>query len=125
MPLIPDAVLNVLKTLKREGYSDQATRRVFSRVASGNSYGRASYDDGDTFPCRFVPKPSPDLLPGANVEMADAELHFDLGFLLLPDDRVIITHMNGQAIPEKTYQIVAGPVQDSLGQSATLKLVKD
>jgi hypothetical protein len=125
MALVPEGTISLLRTLKEEGYSDTAQRLVYTVVAGGYSYGRASYPAGDSFACRFTPKPSPDLLPGADVEMTDADLFFAQDVVLLPNDRVRITHIHGDAVTQEDYKIVAGPVMNSLGQRATLKLAKE
>jgi hypothetical protein len=126
MALIPRGVINVLRTLKEADYSDRAVRLIRTVESDTYSYGKDAYTAGKSFHCRFVPKPSPDALPGADVQITDAELFFGLDTILLPDDRVRITHIFGdKAIGPADYAIVAGPVQDSLGYSATLLLTRD
>lgn len=125
MALISDGVINTLRGLKEQGYSDRFTRLVRSTAVSGFSYGKPAYTEGKSSVCRFTPKPSPDLLPGADVQMTDAELFIARDTVLLADDHVLITHLHGDKITATEYEIVAGPVLDSLGQSATLKLAKE
>jgi hypothetical protein len=122
MSFIPEGVISVLRNLKKQDYSDQATRQVYGLVAGGYSYNRVAYPDGAVFPCRFKGKPSPDMLPGADVVMVDADLHFGLDVVLLPNDRVKITHIHGEVVAPLVYSIVQGPFRDSLGQRAALKL---
>lgn len=124
MALISDGTIAVLRTLKKMGYSDRCTRLVRSVSSTTFSYGKSAYTEGKSFPCRFVPKPSPDMLPGADVQMTDAELFFDRGETLLADDHILITHIHGDKVTALEYEIVSGPVLTSLGQEATLKLFK-
>jgi hypothetical protein len=125
MGLVSDGALSVIRHFKELGFSDTALRLVYEIEASGNSYGRPAHTEGKSFPCRFAPKPSPDALPGADVQMTDATLHFGLDTVLLPDDRVRITHIHGDKVTAADYRIVAGPVRESIGQQATLLLVKE
>lgn len=121
--LIGEAVIQGLRTLKRQGYSDTFLRLVYT--APEDSRTRPTYLEGESFPGRFVPKPSPDILPGAEVELADGELFFDRTITLSPKDRVRHTKIHGDLVEALDYAIVAGPVLDSLGKSATLQLVKE
>lgn len=124
MPLVPEGAIQIIRGLKQDDYSDQAIRLVYTRVASGNSYGKPSYPPGASFSCRVVEGNDEDALPGANVEQADAEVFYDLGVTLLSDDRVQITHLHGDLVTARDYDIVAGPYRSNVGQSAKLKLVK-
>ena len=124
MPLIPEGVISILRKLKQDDYSDQATRLPYTRVASGNSYGKPSYPDGAPFACRFVEANAEDVLPGAEIEQADGEVFYGLAVTLLADDRVRITHLHGDLVTARDYEIIAGPYRSSVGQNAKLKLVK-
>lgn len=118
--------LHMIGKLKRADYIDRFTRLIRTPGVAGSSgVAYPTFPEGKSFPCRFVPKPSPDILPGADVQMTDAELFFDLSTDLLPDDRVRITHIAGRRVEASDYRIVAGPVRDSLGKTATLALVRE
>lgn len=125
MPLIPESSIQTLRRLKAEDYSDQVTRLVFTPHTGDLGHGKPTYPDGKIIACRFVAKPSPDVLPGADVQMADADLHFGREVTLNPHDRVRLTHLHGDKITARDYAIIAGPVLDSLGNRATLKLVQE
>lgn len=124
MPFMPEGVISILRNLKQEDYSDQARRLVFTHGASGNSYGTPSYVAGATFPCRFVEGSDQDAIPGTEVEQADGEIFYGLDVSLLAEDRVRITHLHGDMVTARDYDIVAGPYKSSLGWSAILKFVK-
>lgn len=121
--LISEAVIKSLRSLKYQGYSDTFMRLIYTAPASPRD--KATYPEGTSYPCRFVPKPSPDVLPGAEVELADGELFFSREVTLSPRDRVRMTKLHGDVVEALDYHIVAGPVLDSLGKSATLQLVRE
>lgn len=125
MGLIGEAVIQELRRLKTMGYSDQFTRLVHTPHATDPDRKKPTYPAGESYACRVVPKPSPDVLPGADVEMADADLHFGLDTPLLSHDRVRITHLHGDAVEELDYAIVKGPVRSSTGNSATIQLLRE
>lgn len=126
MGFVSTGTIKELQKLKRQDYTDRFTRLVKTPGSAGSSgVAYPTYPAGKSYQCRFVAKPSPDALPGANVQMTDGELFFDMDTPLSPDDRVRITHIYGQKVDPTDYHVVAGPVRDSLGKTATLLLVKE
>lgn len=129
--LLSNATLNVVKKWKELGFYD--TAQVLDHQASDTMlpYGHEAHQflPGLEFPCRFLPisgspRPAPDALEGAAVPMQDADLYFKGGFRLTPHDRVRILKLHGQVQdPILTYEIVAGPIQESTGARCTLALV--
>lgn len=125
MGLVGEGVIKSLRGLKEQGYSDTFQRLVHTPNGGSLGWGRPTYEEGKVSKCRFVPKPSPDVLPNADVEMIDADLFIGREIVLLPKDRVRITHLHGDKVTPLDFDIVAGPTLDSLGQRASLKLVKE
>lgn len=130
MPLLSQGVMSALRKLKQDDYTDTAVRLIYTEGTGPQGWAKATYPEGATFAARFVLRsssvqPSGDVLPGTNVEQSDADLFFDAEVELDPDDRVTITKLYGDRVTALTYDIVAGPVLDSLGKSAGLKLVKE
>lgn len=106
-------------------FTDTCQRQVYT--PGSGSYGyKGSYAPGASTPCLFAPRQKPDAMPGTDVRMVDAELYWPLGFEMGPDDRVMITHIYGEAVAQpQTYEIVAGPVTEHVVCKATVSLITE
>lgn len=125
MALIPEASIKALRVLKEEGYSDTFTRLVYTPASGSLGFGKPTYPAGKSYSCRYVGRPTPDELPGTDVVAVDGDLHFGRDVVLLPNDRITITHLHGDVVTPLVYDIIAGPFLDSLGQRASIKLVQE
>lgn len=105
-------------------YMDTCQRLVYTEPVSDPSYNNPTYPDGASLACLFVAKPKPDVLPGTEALQIDADLYLPRTTTLLPNDRVKITHLHGDAIAEpQTFAVAQGPVVDSVTMRAGLTLV--
>lgn len=105
-------------------YMDTCQRLVYTEPDSDPSYNNPTYPEGASLACLFVAKPKPDVLPGTDALQIDADLYLPRTSTLLPNDRVMITHLHGDAVAEpQTYTITAGPIVDSVTMSCGLTLV--
>lgn len=100
-------------------------RRLIHAAGSGDyGHGPAVYPEGASLSCLFDPRPAPDANEAGAVLMVDADLYLAHDAILLPDDRVKITYLYGEAVASpQTFRIVSGPVVDGNVQHAELKLV--
>jgi hypothetical protein len=102
-------------------------QRLVHTAASGDyGYGAPTYPAGVSLPCLFDPRVAGDANDVGAVRMVDADLYVAHDATLLPDDRVKITHLYGEAVASpQTFEIVAGPIVDGNVQHAELRLVTD
>jgi hypothetical protein len=123
-PIISDATLMTMKKWKEAGFYDRATRLIYS-------YETRQYTEGATFDCRVIlisgsPRPAPDELGQAEVKMGDCDVYFKLGVVIGSHDRIRVTHLHGQPqTPALVYDVVAGPIRESIGQRITLALMTE
>lgn len=99
-------------------------RLIYTAGSGDYGYGPPTYPAGVSMPCLFDPRPEPDANEG--VQMVDADLYLAHDAVLLPDDRVKITHIYGEVIASpQTFEIVEGPIVDGNVMHAALRLVTD
>lgn len=128
MQLLSDLALDYLRRVAVTGFVDTCQRLVPTAVAGdyGTSTGKSTYTADTTIACLFKPKLIPDEQGASAVEVVDADLYLPLTATLLPDDRVTITHLHGDAVAEpQTFAIVGGPVLGKTMLLAELSLITD
>lgn len=125
MILLPEAAMLNMRRIASAGFVDTCQRLVYTAGTGDYGHGPATYAEGDALPCLFKPRPAPDALD-SEVLMVDADLYLPRTVTLLPDDRVTITHLHGDAVASsQTFSIVAGPVMGKTLLHAELALVTD
>ena len=121
--MVGTGTLAFVRKQKAESYSDTALRLVQGDVPNRYGYG-SGYTNGTTFACKFAPRLTPDVLPGTNAKMIEADLFFATATVLKPEDRIRLTHIYGELLTtSQTYAVVSGPVQTALGQRVGLELI--
>ncbi|PYJ11282.1 MAG: hypothetical protein DMF06_03460 [Verrucomicrobia bacterium] len=106
-------------------YMDTCKRLVYT-APSDQGYGKPTYPAGASLACLFDGRPDFDAMAGTAVPQVDATLYLPRDSVLLPDDRVQVTHIHGLAILSPlTYEIVAGPTVDYMTMVAKLRLVTE
>lgn len=107
-------------------FTDTCQRLIYTEGSGNYGYGAPTYPAGISMPCLFDPRPEPDANEAGAVLMVDADLYLAHDAMLLPDDRVKITHLYGEAVANpQTYAIVEGPIVDGNVMHAALSLVTD
>ena len=123
-PIINDATLATIKRWKEAGFYDRATRLIYS-------YTTLQYTEGASFECRVLlvsgsPRPAEDVLGDAEVKMGNCDVYFKQDVVMGSHDRIRVTHLHGQLqTPALVYDIVGGPIRESIGQRITLALVTE
>src|SRR5436190_2123561 len=98
----------------------------WATAPSDQGYGKPTYPAGASLACLFDGRPDFDAMAGTAVPQVDATLYLPRDSVLLPDDRVQVTHIHGLAILSPlTYEIVAGPTVDYMTMVAKLRLVTE
>lgn len=124
--LVGAGAISILRGLKEKDFSDRFMRLVRVPASGGLGYKKPSYSEGGiSYPCRFAQRAMLDVLPGTDVIMVEADLFFGRTVALDASDRVRITHIFNERVTATDYEIVAGPVLDSLGKTASLRLVRE
>lgn len=125
MLLLPEAAMLNMRRIATAGFVDTCLRLVYTTGTGDYGHGSPSYAEGDALACLFKPRPEPDALDTA-VPMVDADLYLPRTTTLLPDDRVTITHLHGDAVASpQTFAIIGGPVIGKTLITAELALVTD
>lgn len=126
MSYITPAQLAHQRRITAPTFTDTCQRLVHTAASGDYGYGTPTYPAGSSSPCLFIERPLEEAQGATMVEMADGKLYLPLTFTLLPDDRVMITHMNDEeVVGPKTYAIVKGPIIDDALLYAELELVTD
>lgn len=100
-------------------------QRLTESATAGGDYGPGSkYTAAATLPCSFQPRVQRDAQGETMVELSTADLYVALGTTLLPEDRVTITHLLGEALAApKVYMISGGPLVEHNVLHAELQLL--
>jgi len=107
-------------------FMDTCQRLAYTVPADPSGYNDATYPVSISLPCLFDGRPSQDVQTGTDVPMSDATVYLARGTVLMPDDRIRVTHIHGLAILNPlTYRIVAGPTVDYFAMTAKLKLITE
>lgn len=115
-----------LRRVVGTGLLDTCTRLVYTAGSGDYGYGAATYPAGASLACLFKPRAQTDANETGAVPMVDADLWLARDTTLLPDDRVTITHLHGDAVSDpQTFEIVGGPILGKTLLHATLRLVTD
>lgn len=109
------------------GLLDRCRRLI--HTTSDSIYGPGTvedYTDGASMSCLFKPKLTTDVQGETEVLIIDAELYLARTATLGSNDRVTITHLQGDAVASpQTFDIIKGPVLGKTLLIAGLKLVTD
>lgn len=128
--LITEKALARMRNAYSDGMMDTCVRMTRTSTSGNYGYDYPTYADGDTLNCLYRPKSTKERLgwqmtAGAQVFDMDATLYLPRTSTISNTDRIRMTKMHGDAITERTYEIVAGPVVDQVLQKVALKLVTD
>src|SRR5687768_14302584 len=74
-------------------FCDTARRLTHAAGTGDYGHGAATYTSGTSFACSFQPASVRDVQGQTQVPLHDADLHYALGTVLNPADRVTITHL--------------------------------
>lgn len=119
---ITDDQLTHMRVAVAPIYMDTCQRLVYVAGVGDYGHGNDSYPAGAILSCLFVAKPTPDALPGTDVLQIDADIYLPRDTTLLPDDRLTITHLHGEALSvPMTFVIASGPYMDMVTMHAGLK----
>lgn len=122
--MIPEGAMLNMRRVAATGLLDTCTRMVHTEGSGDYGHGAPTYPAGVTMACLFKPRPEDDA--GDGVRMVDADLWLARDAVLLPDDRVKITHLHGDAVASpQTFAVTGGPVLGKTLLHAELRLVTD
>lgn len=126
--LLPESMMRYMRKVAATGFVDTCQRLVFTATDGeyGTGTGKPTYSAGITMACLFKQRPAPDAQEQSEVLMIDADLYLARDATLLPNDRVKVTHLHGDAVASpQTFDIVGGPVLGKTLLHAELRLVTE
>lgn len=126
-PLISEINLRRLRNVYAAGLMDKCQVLSYSQPGGDYGYAHPDYVPGAELPCLFRPfNRSSELLGAAQVRNIDALCYLPRTVTVNHKDRLKVIELHDESAVElTTYEIVAGPVFDSVVQKVGLALVTD
>lgn len=126
MQYVTDAAMAHMRLSLQPAYMDTLQRLAYAAGTGAYGYGTATYTPAQSYPCMFIAMPQADVITGTAVVSVDGDLFLPRDAILYPDDRVVITHLHGEALANpQTFAIVAGPIKNSVTIQAHIALVQE
>lgn len=127
MTLISEVNLRRLRGVYSSGLMDQCQVLSYNQPGGAYGYAHPEYEPGPVLPCLFRPADkSSELMGDAQVYNIDAIAYLPRTATVNNKDRLKVVSMHGEEPNEvTTYEVVAGPIFDSVLQKVGLQLVND
>lgn len=127
MPLISEVNLSRLRGVYASGLMDSCQVLTYDQPGGAYGYGYPEYEPGPVLECLFRPADKSDELMGvAQVRNIDAICYLPRTATVNNKDRLKVVSLHGEEPNEvTTYEVVAGPIFDSVVQKVGLALVTD
>lgn len=126
--LINEINLSRLRGVYASGLMDECQVLTYNQPGGAYGYAHPEYDEpGPVLSCLFRPADRSDELMGdAQVRNIDAICYLPRAATVNNKDRIKVVSLHGEGPNEvKTYEVVAGPIFDSVVQKVGLQLVHD